>query len=299
MLGFTEEGNTFQKSIGEADLKVDFDKKEIIYPEDKELKVNERQTCNFSQNENFVVFECVHRLLDKGYKPEHLELEPRWRVGHGASGGRADILVRDQQNSPLLIIECKTAGNEFEKAWDKTRQDGGQLFSYAHQDAQTQYLCLYASNFVENELDFEYKLIPHFDNPQILAEDSSLLSFGKANKAENRFAVWRDTYKLEFTEVGIFEPNIQSYQIGKDNYTLAEDTKPIGINEKDSKYHDFRTILRKHNIARREHAFEVLVNLFLCKLVDEEENRDNLKFYWYGPASDNYFDFVDRLQSLY
>lgn len=298
-LGFTEDGNICQKSIGEADLKVDFDKKEIIYPEDKGLKVNERQTCNFSQNENFVVFECVHRLLEKGYKPEHLELERPYRIGHGASGGRADILVKDQQNDPLLIIECKTAGDEFEKAWDETRQNGGQLFTYVHQDAQTQYLCLYASSFFKNELDFEYKLIPHLDNPQILAEDTTQFSFEKASKAEHRFAAWRDTYKLEFTEVGLFEPNIQSYQIGKDNYTLAEDTKPIGIIEKDSKYHDFRTILRKHNIARRENAFEVLVNLFLCKLVDEEENRDNLKFYWNGPASDNYFDFVDRLQNLY
>ena len=298
-LGFTAEGNIFQKPIYEADLKVDFDKKEIIYPENKGLKVNERQTCNFSQNENFVVFECVHRLLDKGYKPEHLELEPRWRIGHSASGGRADILVKDQQNNPLLIIECKTAGDEFEKAWDQTRQDGGQLFSYAHQDAQIQYLCLYSSNFFENELGFEYKLIPHFDNPQILAEDTTSIFFENANKAEDRFAVWRDTYKLEFTEVGIFEGNIQAYQIGKDNYTLAEDTKPIGAIDKDRQYHDFRTILRKHNIARRENAFEVLVNLFLCKLVDEEENRDNLQFYWNGPASDNYFDFVDRLQNLY
>ena len=298
-LGFTEEDNIFQKSIGEADLKVDFDKKEIIYPTDRDLVVHREDTCNFSQNENFVVFECVHRLLEKGYKPEHLELEPTWRIGHGASGGRADILVKDQENNPLLIIECKTAGNEFEDAWDDTRQDGGQLFSYAHQDAQIQYLCLYASSFFENELDYKYKLIPHLDNPQILAEDTSLPSFESANNAEHRFAVWRDTYKLEFTEVGLFELNIQSYQIGKDNYTLAEDTKPIGINEKDSKYHDFRTILRKHNIARRENAFEVLVNLFLCKLVDEEENRDDLKFYWNGPASDNYFDFVDRLQNLY
>ncbi len=298
-LGFTEEDNIFQKSIGETDLKVDFEKKEIIYPTDRDLIVHREDTCNFSQNENFVVFECVHRLLEKGYKPEHLELEPTWRIGHSASGGRADILVRDQENNPLLIIECKTAGNEFEDAWDDTRQDGGQLFSYAHQDAQIQYLCLYASNFFENELDYKYKLIPHLDNPQILAEDTSLPSFESANNAEHRFAVWRDTYKLEFTEVGLFEPNIQSYQIGKDNYTLAEDTKPIGINEKDSKYHDFRTILRKHNIARRENAFEVLVNLFLCKLVDEEENRDDLKFYWNGPASDNYFDFVDRLQNLY
>ena len=135
-LGFTEEGNTFQKSMDEADLKVDFGKKEIFYPEDKGLKVNRRDTCNFSQNENFVVFECVHRLLDKGYKPEHLELEPRWRVGRGASGGRADILVRDQENNPLLIIECKTAGDEFDKAWEKTLQDGDQLFSYAQQNPE-------------------------------------------------------------------------------------------------------------------------------------------------------------------
>ena len=299
MLGFAEEGSIFQKSIGEADLKVDFSKQSIIYPEDRGLIVNREDTCNFSQNENFVVFECIHRLLDKGYKPKHLELERQYRIGHGASGGRADILVKDQQNNPMLIIECKTAGDEFEKAWDETRQDGGQLLSYAHQDAQTEYLCLYASRFFGNELDFEYKLIPHLDNPQILAEDTSLMSFEKANKVEHRFAVWRDTYKLEFTEVGIFEENIQAYQIGKDNYTLAEDTKPIGANDKDRKYHDFRTILRKHNIARRENAFEVLVNLFLSKLVDEEENRDKLQFYWNGPASDNYFDFVDRLQNLY
>ncbi len=296
-LGFIEEGDIFQKSDREVDLKVDFGKQRLIYPEG--LKVNRQDICNLSQNENFVVFECVHRLLEKGYKAKHLELEHPYRIGHSPSGGRADILVKDQQNNPLLIIECKTAGDEFEKAWDDTRQDGGQLFSYAHQDTKVQYLCLYASNFIENQLDYKYKLIPHLDNQQILAEDASLMSFEKADKAEHRFAVWRDTYKLEFTEVGIFEPNIQSYQIGKDNYTLAEDTKPIGAIDKDSKYHDFRTILRKHNIARRENAFEVLVNLFLCKLVDEEENRDDLKFYWNGPASDDYFDFVDRLQNLY
>ena len=116
-LGFRVENNIFQKSIGQADLKVDFNQQLIIYPEDKGLKVNERQTCNFSQNENFVVFECVHRLLVKGYKPEHLEIEPKWQVGHGASGGRADILVKDQETNPLLIIECKTPGDEFEKAW--------------------------------------------------------------------------------------------------------------------------------------------------------------------------------------
>ena len=298
-LGFKAEGDTFQKSIGEVDLKVDFDKQRMIYPEDEGLKVNERQTCNFSKDENFVVFECVHRLLAKGYKPEHLELEPRWRVGRGASGGRADILVKNQENKALLIIECKTAGDEFERAWQKTQQDGDQLFSYAQQIAETQYLCLYASSFIGNELDFDHKIIPHRDNAKILEQDTTLLSFAKATNVEDRFAAWRDTYQSEHTEVGIFEANIQPYQIGKNNYTLADDTKAIDATDKEGKYDHFRTILRKHNIARRENAFEVLVNLFLCKLVDEEENKTDLKFYWKGIAYDNYFDFVDRLQDLY
>ncbi|RCJ36587.1 hypothetical protein A6769_15795 [Nostoc punctiforme NIES-2108] len=115
-LGFEQNGDVLSKHFlhTEGMLKVDFNKKQLIYPEDHGLIINERQTCNFSQNENFVVFECVHRLLAKGYKPEHIELEPKWKVGHGASGGRADILVKNQQGKPMLIIECKTAGKEFE-----------------------------------------------------------------------------------------------------------------------------------------------------------------------------------------
>ncbi len=298
-LGFKAEGNIFQKSIGEAELKVDFNQEKMIYPEDKGLKVNEQQTCNFSQNENFVVFECVHRLLAKGYKPEHLELEPRWRVGRGASGGRADILVKDQENKALLIIECKTAGDEFERAWRKTQQDGDQLFSYAQQIRQTQYLCLYASSFIENEIRIDHKIIAHRDDEKFLEHDTTLLSFAKANDVKDRFAAWRDTYQSEHAESGIFEGNIQAYQIGKNNYTLADNTKAIDAVDKEGKYHQFRTILRKYNIARRENAFEVLVNLFLCKLVDEEDNEADLKFYWKGMTYDTYFDFVDRLQNLY
>ncbi len=287
------------KSINETDLTVDFEKAKIIYPEDKGFKVNERQICNFSQNENFVMFECVHRLLDKGYKPEHLELEPKWKVGRCASGGRADILVKNQENNPLLLIECKTAGSEFEKAWGKTKQDGDQLFSYAQQIAETQYLCLYACDFTDWAISLSQKIISHKDNEKILAQDETLASFSKATNVKERFAVWRDTYQLEYTETGIFEHNIQPYKIGKNKYTLADDTKAVDATDKKGKYHQFRTILRKHNIARRENAFEVLVNLFLCKIVDEGDNTTDLKFYWKGIAYDNYFDFVDRLQDLY
>ena len=296
-LGFTEEGNIFQKSIGEADLTVDFGQQKLIYPEG--LKINRQDTCNFSHPENFVVFECVHRLLEKGYKPEHLELERPYRIGHSASGGRADILVKDHENNPLVLIECKTAGDEFERAWRKTLQNGDQLFSYAQQIRRTQYLCLYASDFVENNIRIDQRIISHRDDENILAQNRTSMSFAEAADVEDRYTVWRETYQLEYAESGIFEDNVQAYQIGKNKYSLAEDTKVIDAVDKEGKYHQFRTILRKHNIARRENAFEVLVNLFLSKLVDEEENQIDLQFYWKGITYDNYFDFVDRLQNLY
>lgn len=300
-LSFEEKSGVFSKYFTDIDgyLKVDFKKDELIYPEDKGFTINERQTCNFSSPENFVVFECVHRLFVKGYKPEHIELEPKWKVGHGASGGRADILIKDNNKKPLLIIECKTVGKEFEKAWKDTLLDGDQLFSYAQQIPDTEFLCLYTCDLIsDNEIEPTSYIISHKDNKKILEENKELKSFEKANNVKERYKVWRDTYKLEFTTKGIFEENIQAYHIGKDKYTI-EDLMPIDAKNKEGKYHEFRTILRKHNVSGRENAFDVLVNLFLCKIVDETQNTQDLKFYWKGIAYDSYFDLIDRLQELY
>lgn len=302
-LNFTQHQNVFTKkfSSGDHSLSIDFEKKQIIYPEAYGLKVNERQTCNFSSNENFVVLECVHRLLEKGYKPEHIELEPKWKLGHGASGGRADVLVKNHQNQPFLIIECKTFDREFNKAWKDTLEDGGQLFSYVEQEKSVEFVCLYASqwNETDKKIDDQQRIISVKDNPIILKDLPDALNYSNAKNVKERFKVWKDTYQLEATEKGIFEDNIQAYQIGKDKYTLAIDTKPINSMDIKGKYHDFRTILRKHNVSRRENAFEVLVNLFLCKIVDEIQNPEDLHFYWKGIAYDSYFDLVDRLQKLY
>jgi len=301
-LEFKEKNNTFSKNFeSECSLSVDFLNEKLQYPEAEGLKINERQTCNFSAAENFVVFECVHKLLEKGYKPKHIELEPRWKLGHGASGGRADILVKNQKDKPILIIECKTYGKEFKNAWKDTQKDGGQLFSYAQQISETEFLCLYASEFdgKNSQILTEQRIISHKDNEKILELGEGLKSFKDASNVKNRFEVWDKTYQLEYTQTGVFEKNIQPYQIGKSNYTLDIDTRPVTEKDKEGKYDRFRTILRQHNIARKETAFEVLVNLFLAKIVDEEENKDNLDFFWKGVAYDNYYDFIDRLQKLY
>lgn len=297
-LGFTKEGHLFTKKIGSARLVVDSHNKTLHYPEDQGLVINERQSCNFLAPENFVVFECVNRLLEKGYHPRHIELEPKWKLGHGSSGGRADILVTDNLSTPLLIIECKTAGREFDRAWNATLRDGDQLFSYAQQISETQFLCLYTS-FIENgTLGYTSHIIAHRDNEKYLAANPNFRAFKAATDVKNRHAIWRDTYKLDYTPGGIFEEAIQPYHIGKDKYSIA-DLKPISASDQQKQYHRFATILRQHNVSGRENAFDKLVNLLLCKLVDETENPDDLKFYWKGVAYDTHFELLDRLQQLY
>ncbi len=297
-LGFTSKGQKFTRIIGASALHVLLDEQRIEYPEADGLVINERQTCNFSAAENFVVLECVIRLLEKGYKPQHIELEPKWQLGRGASGGRADILVKDNHGKPLLIIECKTAGSEFKRAWTKTMQDGDQLFSYTQQISDTQFLCLYTADLAGGAVAYTSHLIAHRDNERYLADNPLFKSFRSATDVKERHAIWRDTYKLDYTTKGLFEPNIQPYHIGKNKYTL-DDLQAISAADQQGKYHEYATILRQHNVAGRENAFDKLVNLFLCKLVDEIENPDDLKFYWKGVAYDTHFELLDRLQQLY
>lgn len=306
ILRFEEQNNVYSKDFpSDFALKVDFNSKEIIYPEDKGLIVNERQTCNFCAHENFVVFECVHRLLEKGYKPEHIELEPKWKVGHGASGGRADILVKNQDNIPILIIECKTAGKEFEKAWKNTHIDGGQLFSYVQQQKSVKFICLYASDFVNPKVDFEYCLLTISDNQNEVEKDQNKeikrLFFKDAQDVKQLFQVWKETYGGDFRTHGIFEKDVAAYNIGKEKITLS-DLKYIGGKEMQGKFNEFADILRKYNVSSKEGAFDKLINLFLCKIVDETQsiaNGKELNFYWRGKYADDFFSLIDRLQKLY
>lgn len=69
--------NVFEKKYAQFDctIEVDFNGNgSINYPEEKGMKITRKTTCNFSQPENFIVLECITRLMDKGYRPEHIEL---------------------------------------------------------------------------------------------------------------------------------------------------------------------------------------------------------------------------------
>ena len=107
-IGFAKEalGDYYQKDYGTCIVAVDFDNKKIVYPEEKGLKVNDKTTSNFEHPENFVVLECVCRLLEKGYRPEHIELEPRWTLGHDAKGGKAWNYARKNKSSRIVNAPC-------------------------------------------------------------------------------------------------------------------------------------------------------------------------------------------------
>lgn len=281
-------------------MAVDFDNAKLIYPEEKGLVVNDRTTSNFSHPENFVVFECVCRLLEKGYRPEHIELEPRWTLGHDAKGGKADILVKDEDNNPLLIIECKTAGAEFNKEKKNTEEDGGQLFSYWQQEGATRWLALYASDFKNDELNYKCLCISCTDDANIVKiaeKDTDLHIYKNARNDKERFQVWCDTYGQQWLDDVVFCNDSQAYNIGIPPLRKGQlrDFTP-----EDRIVNRFEEILRHNNVSDKENAFNRLVALFICKLVDEIKkiDLDEVDFQ-YKQGADTYESLQDRLQRLH
>lgn len=257
------------------------------------------QRVTYQKNENFVVLECVYRLLKLGYKPECIELEPKWEATHDVGGGgKADVLVKDNSGESFLLIECKTWGNEFDNYWKKTELDGDQLFFYAVQKRATQYLCMYASEWENGELIRKSNIISLKDNPATLESFDNPLSFEKAKDKAALFAAWDVTYGHYSFNNGIFEENCIPYLIEEKGRDISCITEIVHADIQ-KKYHEFATILRQHNVSGRENAFDKLVNLFLAKIVDEIQNPDKLQFYWGGPQYDDYYKLQDRLQILY
>ncbi len=256
-------------------IEIDFHR-EIINYGDK-IICESKTTQNFSQAENFVVLECVNRLLEKGYKPESIILEPTWKLGH-RDKGRLDILVK-KEDKAYLMIECKTFGKEFDDELKKMKKDGGQLFSYFQQDKNAEILMLYTSELKNNKIDYKNEFI-------VINEDYRL-----APTVKDFYTIWsKETLYQGFWEN---EP----YNFKRKKFTKAD---LIELNEEASTkiFHEFASILRKHSVSDKPNAFNKIFNLFLAKLYDEAKGEDDeLEFHW--REDDNAVDFQVRLINLH
>lgn len=297
--GFTCNGKIYEKkytNLGTA-MSVDFSKKKLYYPE--EIQGRERND-GFDAPENFVVFECVNRLLDKGYRPEHIELEKEWHLGHDAKGGRADICVTDSNGSLLFIIECKTWGKEFDKALNNTKNDGAQLFSYWQQEQSCKWLILYTSDLKENRIEYKAPTIDCTDDANIILlakKDKLIRLYRDAHTAPEKHEAWKETYGRQIHDDLVFSNDSVAYKIGvkpllkKNLLDFTPDDKIVNR---------FEEILRHNNVSDKENAFNRLIALFICKLVDEitKSEEDEVEFQ-YKQGTDTYETMQDRLQRLH
>ncbi len=209
-------------------------------------------SSNFSKDENFVVLECVNRLLEMKIPPQNIILEKKYPTG--TSDSRPDIIVTEQNSrNTYLLIECKTYGKKYDIECKQTLQKPRQIFSYYSLDRSSKFLCLYTSKL---------------DNGKIIFKDSTIATepiWKMLNTAEEIHNRWNKNFETK----GIFSNN-SIYNI--DSRLLKGD---LEILEKDNNiFKSFLEILRHNVISDKPNAFNKILNLLICKIYDEDKDNN-------------------------
>ncbi|MBO1059322.1 MAG: N-6 DNA methylase [Dolichospermum sp. JUN01] len=282
-------------------IKVNFATEKIDYGD--KILVEDETTSNFSQPENFVVLECVNRLLEKGYEPKHLILERKFPLGRTGKSGKSDISVFDREEKSLIIIECKTWGKEYEKEKNRMIENGGQLFSYLQQDKNTRFLCLYTSQIHDDGLlVYENSIIQIKDREETLRllteSKEEIKSYKEAKTAEELYTAWKENFNCYFAPNGIFDPEVQAYN---PEYIpiKKKDLQPFTEGEGRKLFNQFEEILRHNNISDKSNAFNRILSLILCKIVDEQKNDNDITDFQIIEGKDTPEQIQERLQKLY
>lgn len=282
-LGFVPKNGTngiYHKIYVDYAIEIDFEKQSINYGCD--IIAESKTTQNFSQPENFVVLECVDRLLCKGYKPQNIILEKTWPSGHGTSG-RLDICVNREDGTPYMLIECKTFGKEYRKEFAKIYKDGGQLFTYFQlSGGKADVLMLYASELKDDKFVYVNEIIKIEDDY-------------RNGDVKDIYEKWNKLTK----DNGIFESWVQPYSFQSKALT-KEQLKEIKTEDSSFIFNRFQEILRHNVVSDKGNAFNKIFTLFLCKVYDETTTNEGeeLKFQWLE-GRDNHVDFQLRLTDLY
>ncbi len=261
-------------------IEIDFDKKTFHFG--GKIKIGEKEIQNITKPEDWVVLECINRLLEKGYKPENISLEKVYPAGHGFSG-RLDICVTREDGSEYLLIECKTYGKEFEKEFTRMKKDGGQLFTYFKFSNKADVIMLYTSDLKGKDIIYKNEIVKIEDDYRTGDVKDFYEKWNKLTKDNGVFDSWVNPYNFESKALTINE--------------LEE------IRQEDSSFifNRFLEILRHNVVSDKGNAFNRIFTLFLCKIYDEKTNEgtDNeLGFQWLE-GIDTHRSFQLRLTDLY
>lgn len=266
-------------------IRVNFNTSKIEYrendvSEEDGIKCGDLTTSNFENSENFVVLECINRLLEKGYAPKNLYLEYKFPLGRNEKG-KLDILVFDNDGKAYLMIECKTWGTEFSKETKKMLKNGGQLFSYYVQDKATKYLCLYTSRYNQNEIEYKNNIIKVDEEWTELTNQKEIHDHWNKNTKDNGvFEEWANAYDVEIKAL------------------VRSRLLPLTKDDSGRIFNQFAEILRHNVVSDKPNAFNKILNLFICKIIDEDKNdNEQVEFQWLENDTDESLQI--RLNDLY
>ncbi len=266
-------------------IRVNFNTQKIEYREndvkaEDGIQWGDLTTSNFENSENFVVLECINRLLEKGYAPKNLYLEYKFPLGRNEKG-KLDILVFDSDGKAYLMIECKTWGAEFTKEEKKMLKDGGQLFSYYVQDKATKYLCLYTSQLSKKNIEYKNNIIKVDEAWAELTNQKEIHDHWNKNTKDNGiFEEWANAYDVEIKAL------------------VRSRLLPLTKDDSGRIFNQFAEILRHNVVSDKPNAFNKILNLFICKIIDEDKNdNEQVEFQWLENDTDETLQI--RLNDLY
>ena len=266
-------------------IRVNFNTQKIEYREndvkaEDGIQWGDLTTSNFENSENFVVLECINRLLEKGYAPKNLYLEYKFPLGRNEKG-KLDILVFDNDGKAYLMIECKTWGAEFTKEEKKMLKDGGQLFSYYVQDKATKYLCLYTSQLSKKNIEYKNNIIKVDEAWSELTNQKEIHDHWNKNTKDNGiFEEWANAYDVEIKAL------------------VRSRLLPLTKDDSGRIFNQFAEILRHNVVSDKPNAFNKILNLFICKIIDEDKNdNEQVEFQWLEDDTDESLQI--RLNDLY
>ncbi|KFN40578.1 MAG: restriction endonuclease subunit S [Sulfuricurvum sp. MLSB] len=283
-IGFRPKENTidiYTKSY-QDNYFIDIDIKNHTINYGGKIKVYDKFTQNIVKPEDFVVLECVNRLLERGYKPENIQLEKVYPAGHGFSG-RLDICVTHDDGTEYLLIECKTYGKEFDKEFNRMKKDGGQLFTYFKFSNNADIIMLYASELKADTLVYKNEIVKIEDDY-------------KTGDVKDFYDKWNKLTK----DNGVFDPWVNPYNFESKALTINE-LEEIRPEDSSFIFNRFLEILRHNVVSDKPNAFNKIFTLFLCKIYDEKSKHntdEELDFQWIEGKDDN-VSFQLRLTDLY
>jgi len=294
ILGFEPKENAsdiyIKKYFENYSIEIDFAKNTIFFG--GKIKIGDKTTQNITKPEDWVVLECVNRLLEKGYNPDNIQLEKSYPAGHGVSK-YSDICVTHNDGSEYLLIECKTYGKEFDKEFIRMKKDGGQLFTYFKFSNKPDVIMLYASEIKANEIVYRNEIVK-------IEEDY------KAGDVKDFYEKWNKLTK----DNGVFDTWVKVYNFESKALTI-NDLEEIRQEDSSFIFNRFLEILRHNVVSDKGNAFNRIFTLFLCKIYDEKDKEDStteLEFQWFESpftydgiyyGKDNHISFQIRLTDLY